>query len=73
MPYSNPGENIATKASLTRHLRDLKKEKKISEEDYRRLLLWMDIYGHYLGSFSEEQEKEQIELLKNMDVIQHST
>lgn len=73
MPYSNPGENIATKASLTRHLRDLKKEKKISEEDYRRLLLWMDIYGQYLGSFSEEQEKEQIELLKNMDVIQHST
>jgi hypothetical protein len=73
MPYSNPGENIASKASLTQHLRDLKKEKKIAEEDYRRLLLWMDIYGQYLGSFSEEQEKEQIELLKNTDVIQHST
>jgi len=73
MPYSTPGENIATKAALTRHLRDLKKEKKIAEEDYRRLLLWMDIYGQYLGSFSEEQENEQIELLKTMDVIQHAT
>jgi hypothetical protein len=71
MPYSNPGENIASKASLTRHLRDLKAKNKISDVDYRRLLLWMDIYGQYLGSFSDEQEKEQIELLKNMDVIQH--
>lgn len=73
MPYSNPGENIATKAALTRHLRELKKEKKISDTDYRRLLLWMDLYGQYLGSFSDEQEKEQIELLKTMDVIQHAT
>ena len=34
----------------------------LSEEDRHRLVVWMDTYAHLLGSFSEQQEQELVEL-----------
>jgi len=37
-------------------------EVQLSKEDHHRLVVWMDTYAHVLGSFSEQQEQELVEL-----------
>ena len=34
----------------------------LSDEEHHRLAVWMDTYAHILGSYSEQQEQELIEL-----------
>ena len=39
---------------------------KLQDDDFNRLVTWMDVYAQKLGSFSEQQEEQLRELRRNM-------
>jgi len=59
---SIPGEGIAANAKLYKHAQRLLADNKIKPDDFRRLVLWMDVYGQYLGHFNDWQEQELADL-----------
>ena len=59
---SIPGEGIAANAKLYKHVRRQWERGKMETGDFRRLVLWMDIYGQYLGTFNDWQEQELADL-----------
>jgi hypothetical protein len=66
---SVPGTSIAAQSALLPHLRKLKKDGEISSDAFSRLVLWLDIYGHYEGHFNTWQEDELNALRKEWSVI----
>jgi mono/diheme cytochrome c family protein len=59
---SVPGQGIAANAKLTKHIHRLWERGRIETADYRRLVLWMDVYGQYQGQFNDWQEQELADL-----------
>ena len=59
---SVPGTGIARQSALLPHLRKLKQKGEITADAFDRLVLWLDIYGHYAGHFNEWQEQELLAL-----------
>jgi hypothetical protein len=55
---SKPGTGVAANSKLYKHLQGLQTREKISADDVRRIVLWMDVYGQYLGHFNDWQEQE---------------
>ncbi|HAK97194.1 MAG TPA: hypothetical protein DCM87_19945, partial [Planctomycetes bacterium] len=57
---SVPGDMPARKSRLLAALRDtaMHGTLALSAQDLERLVTWMDVYAHRLGSFSDEQEAE---------------
>ena len=55
---SIPGQGIAANAKLYKHAYRLWERGRMGTADFRRLVLWMDIYGQYQGSFNDWQEQE---------------
>lgn len=62
---SVPGDGTAKRSALLAYLKTNRQHEKIklSENDFSRLVTWMDTYAQRLGSFSTEQEHE-LEQLK---------
>jgi len=61
---SVPGTCIALQSALLPHLRTLKQKGEITEDAFKRLTLWLDIYGQYEGHFNAWQEAELVALRK---------
>ncbi|MCL2105424.1 MAG: hypothetical protein FWH21_10355, partial [Kiritimatiellaeota bacterium] len=59
---SIPGTGVAANSKLYKHLSQLREQKKVGTDDFRRVVLWMDIYGQYLGHFNDWQEQELADL-----------
>ena len=59
---SIPGTGIAATSKLYKHARKLWERGKLETADFRRLVLWMDIYGQYQGCFNDWQEQELADL-----------
>ncbi len=66
---SVPGTSIAAQSALLPHLRKLKQKNEISEDAFHRLVLWLDIYGHYEGHFNVWQEEELNALREEWSLI----
>jgi hypothetical protein len=65
---SIPGEGVARKSKLLKILQLGKqhKELKLDADSINRLIVWMDVYAQRAGHFSEEQERELIQLKKSL-------
>ncbi len=65
---SVPGDMPARKSRLLAALRDTAAhgEVALGAQDLERLVTWMDVYAHRLGSFSDEQEAELEALRREM-------
>jgi hypothetical protein len=61
---SQEGQGLARDAALVRWLdrADTPCAGKLDADGWSRLILWLDLYGQRLGSFSDEQERELREL-----------
>jgi hypothetical protein len=57
------GKCAASQSPLLKKIKS-HKDLKISQEDMNRLVVWMDVYAQFQGSFSVEQEKELLDLRK---------
>ncbi len=61
---SMPGKGIAQQSALLPHLRALRNKKELTPDAFRRLVLWLDLYGQYEGHFNAWQEEELLALHK---------
>ena len=59
---SVPGTCVAQQSALLPHLRTLKQKGEITEDAFKRLVLWLDIYGQFEGHFNASQETELVAL-----------
>ncbi|MFW6169757.1 MAG: discoidin domain-containing protein [Planctomycetota bacterium] len=68
---SIPGETPARQSRLLEYLRSdpLHSEIELTDEDLRRLAVWMDTYGHAQGAFSASQEEELREFRKQFEYL----
>lgn len=63
---STPGTGAAIESPLLRLLGDGHYDVELSEEEWERLVTWMDTYGQSAGSFSPEQEAELLALRERL-------
>jgi len=59
---SIPGQGVAANSRLYRHIRRQWERGRVETDAFRRLVLWMDIYGQYQGHFNDWQEQELLDL-----------
>jgi len=59
---SIPGEGVAANSKLYKHAHRLWERGRLETSEFRRLMLWMDVYGQYLGHFNDWQEQELVGL-----------
>ena len=62
-PISIPGEGMAANSLLWKRMNSGHGKVKLSPEDKQRVLIWMDTYAQYLGSFDAAQE-QRLNVLK---------
>ena len=62
------GQCTAVQSKLLKVLANSKEHEdlKLNEDDFNRLVTWMDVYAQRLGSFSEHQEEQLRELRQRM-------